>query len=369
MDETSLQPIEPAPAENTDSRYGDKYVAATLKDRAAAFVIDVCLLALVGLVAANIMTYLTRPVWNGIPNLSRFHIRLLLGALGLTGFLYFFILEGAIGVTLGKRLCHLKITTKRGEFPSLMAIALRNILRPVELALAPVLTLPIMEWTHFGQRPSDLLLGTIVVRRLDESAEEADSDLRYVSATGRLISAFIGAIFLAALFFAALLNVSSEGGRWMTSVILLNTLPVALILYKLILNAVCESDSVGWFFGHRLVSETGGRITFAGTVIRALLFPLDLLAAYPAMLLSPRRQRLGDFLGGTAVVRGRTSWYRGIAPLVITLLLTAGLTTLGLNQRGNFLQTPLSVNFWNQWIATFPDAEWVSRLTGLIRHF
>lgn len=369
QDETSIDPAESVPVDDTDSRYGDKYVAADLRDRAAAFFVDVALLGVIGLVAANVMTYLTRPDWNGIPHLSTFHFRLLLGAMGLVGFLYFFILEGAVGATLGKMLCRLKITTKRGDFPSLVAVAIRNVLRPIELVLAPLVTLPVMEWTHFGQRPSDFILGTIVVRRLEEpAADETSIDFHYASATGRLLTSLIGGMLLLALVTAALLNLSSDGRRWLPSVIMLNALPIVIVLYKIILNTLSESDLVGWFFGQRLVAENGGRASFSGILLRALLFPLDFLAAgYPAMLLSPRRQRLGDFLGGTSVVRGRVKWYQGILPLVVTLLLTAGLTYLGLRNRTNFLRVPISINFWNQWTVTFPNAEIIGRLRHMIK--
>lgn len=61
--------------------------------------------------------------------------------------------------------------------------------------------------------------------------------------------------------------------------------------------------------GIRVVDADGGRCTYRGATLRTLgrfvdFLPVGYLAAFVSMAATDRRQRLGDLLGGTVVVRG-----------------------------------------------------------------
>jgi uncharacterized RDD family membrane protein YckC len=93
----------------------------------------------------------------------------------------------------------------------------------------------------------------------------------------------------------------------------------AIYLAKLVVESVSGITPGKWLMGLRTVSSTGRRAGLAPVLVRDLLlwfdFPL-FISALPAaisMFLSPQRQRLGDRLADTIVVK--TCCARGERPL------------------------------------------------------
>jgi len=80
--------------------------------------------------------------------------------------LYFFIWEGAVGWTPGKRLLQLKVVRMDGERCGWMRAFVRNIVRPLDLLFFGVIGVLSMASGFKRQRLGDRLAGTMVVRAL-----------------------------------------------------------------------------------------------------------------------------------------------------------------------------------------------------------
>lgn len=85
---------------------------------------------------------------------------------------------------------------------------------------------------------------------------------------------------------------------------------VAALLYGFLLEGYWDGYTVGKrAFGIRVVTETGGRCGYRAAFVRNLLELVDgilyYLVGFVAMALSDRRQRVGDRVAGTVVVRDR----------------------------------------------------------------
>jgi len=91
----------------------------------------------------------------------------------VTQLVYFLVLEGGWGITLGKLAMGLRVVDKRGRAPGLLRGFLRTLLRPLEVnpLLAPAAVVVLLSRSR--QRLGDMLAGTYVlfaddVRRLRE---------------------------------------------------------------------------------------------------------------------------------------------------------------------------------------------------------
>jgi uncharacterized RDD family membrane protein YckC len=80
-------------------------------------------------------------------------------------FVYFILLEGLFGYTIGKRLLELRVVTTGGEDPGLIRALLRNLLRIVDsLPAFNILGVILIIRSPEKARVGDLLAGTRVVK-------------------------------------------------------------------------------------------------------------------------------------------------------------------------------------------------------------
>ena len=125
---------------------------APLMRRLAAGVIDSLIIAL----AWFIMMTLGHQIPAAILTLSG-------GYLAIVTFVYYFLLEGLFGSTVGKNLLGLRVLQKNGDTCSIAAAFKRNLLRFVDwLPVLYVVAGVVFSASHERQRLGDLFAGTIV---------------------------------------------------------------------------------------------------------------------------------------------------------------------------------------------------------------
>ncbi len=121
----------------------------------------------------------------------------------------------------------------------------------------------------------------------------------------RLLDLLIEVVVMGAvLLVEAIANV----GGAVTLVTSLVLVFAALFVYPVALETLGGGRTLGkMIVGLRVVSTEGAPISFRQAVIRAVLWPVDIVAGPVSMLVSSGDQRLGDLAAGTVVVRYRTS--------------------------------------------------------------
>lgn len=136
---------------------------ASLGYRMVAVMIDTAILF--GGEAAVFYTYFSAEALEAMgADLSR---RLFIFFMAPLWVLYFTLLEGAIGQTIGKRIVNIKVVKADGEEITYSKALIRNFLRFID-ALGPapyILGMIIIMITKNKQRLGDMAAGTIVVKR------------------------------------------------------------------------------------------------------------------------------------------------------------------------------------------------------------
>jgi uncharacterized RDD family membrane protein YckC len=152
-------PPQPMPAPAPEARL------ASLGDRLIAVILDSILLvaafALIGMWVATRRGGLTATGFSlvGKPALVA------IGATLLAGFLYYWLLEGLLGATLGKAIAGLRVRRKLGGPCGLTPSLVRNLLRIVDGIGVYLLGFLVALFSKSRQRLGDLAAGTIVVER------------------------------------------------------------------------------------------------------------------------------------------------------------------------------------------------------------
>jgi uncharacterized RDD family membrane protein YckC len=136
---------------------GKRY--ASLGQRAIALIIDGILLGFIGVV---LMTAL---VGNAL--MTGDITSLLLGWLFImvVTWLYYILLEGLYGTTIGKKLIGIKVVDDRGRVPGIVPALIRNVLRIVDiLPQFYIIGIVLIFTNDDNQRLGDMVGGTYVVR-------------------------------------------------------------------------------------------------------------------------------------------------------------------------------------------------------------
>ncbi|MBI4238501.1 MAG: RDD family protein [Deltaproteobacteria bacterium] len=255
----------------------------------------------------------TNLAFNGII----FHLVYLFAALG-----YFVVSEGLFGTTPGKWCCGLTVRRLDGDVPGWGTVLLRNAFRPLDYLLLGLAT----EFSERHQRLGDRAAGTAVITRTAATAASPVAWDRIAKTSGRLIAAGLDAALLFALLLGWLLQLNPERAFVSQWILLLG--PLAILLLWAGLQRFAHTTPGGWICGYRLVQENGAPIGFAHALLRTAFTPLDCTPAGPlAMAISPRRQRLGDFVAGTLVVQGArhaAGWTASVVLAVVLLGLAYG---------------------------------------------
>lgn len=318
-DPFAIQMAAPEPGQTT---------IASLRERLAAFLVDLGVIWLLYWGCLAVFHKITLRTWIGpVPTFGNpallFH-----GIFLLIAFLYFFLLEAAFFATIGKFFCWMYVRRKDGRHAGALGIFIRNFFRLIELATAGLLTWVPMELTRRHQRLGDMAAGTIVIKKHGADVRHYPLDgNRLASAFGRSVALVIDlALALVWLLgYVMLINYQSTIlGQWLVLLF-----PVLCVLFWTLMQFIMETTPGLWLLGHTITHEDGGRLTFAGALLRVLVAPLDLVLGLPGMLLSLRRQKVGDWLAATVVSRQHRRWKGAIGALVVVAV-SVGLVALGL---------------------------------------
>lgn len=142
----------------------------------------------------------------------------------------------------------------------------------------------------------------------------------------RFIALLVDVIFVGALFAIAArtwLTRTTNGDLTLGGFLQLTLiLVVALFGYRWLFSGIFGSTPGKLFVGLVVARNGGGRAGLGRTFVRELLLPLDLLIiGFLLAALLPRRQRLGDLIGGTVVVNSKIG---ALAPLLGIIILVGG---------------------------------------------
>jgi len=318
---------------------------AELKDRFAAFFIDAAILYVVyWLISIPFRLIAIGTAAGPVPasglNGLIFHLIFLLVA-----FLWFVIFEFAVGASVGKLACHLTVRKHDGAPLTFGSALMRNLIRPFDLLLAPLL-IPIacMEWTAWHRRLGDLAAGTLVIRTLSRPPRRFALSLDLVSSASRRAIAFsIDLVFLGALVFGYALLLSP--GQPIGSMILMVLAPHVILGYFAIPEWLVHTSPGKWIMGIVVCHEDGTASSLSTSVVRNLWRPFDLNPwGFFTCVLNVRKQRPGDAAAGSLVIKASREWHGAIA-LAVVLIITAIMTYAGLLNRQSFLHSGFEVNF------------------------
>lgn len=260
-------------------------------------------------------------------------------------FVYFFLLEAIFFATPGKLFCRLRVCSMSGKRPSMGSILLRNLLRPLDLVLFPLLiTVAMMEWTRMHQRLGDLIGRTIVV--VTRSAPRAQVPVTAAMLPGAAvrIMSFVVDLALFLVFFAGYLLILNPD-QPLVSMLLVVISPVVALLFFMLPEAAMGTSVGKWFFGCMVLGEDGSRVGVSRSFIRSLFLPLDITPfGFAATLFSPRHQRIGDNAAGTVVAR-RPRHMNHLIGLVVVILVVTSVAYAGFQNPNNVMSRNFQVNF------------------------
>lgn len=318
---------------------------APLKSRFAAFMIDAIILYVVYWVM--MITYRSIALENAEGPVPVFGIHGLIfhGLVLLIFFIYFFLFEAIFFATPGKLLCRLRVRSMTGNRASMGSVLMRNILRPLDLVLFPlVITVAMMEWTSHHQRIGDFIGRTIVIVTRAAPAPQAPVTAGMLPGAAARIIAFLIDLILFGVFFAGyLLMLSPE--QPLMSMMLVVIAPVVALIFFMLPEAVMGTSVGKWILGFSVLGEDGTSVGVARAFIRSLFLPLDITPfGFAATLFSPRHQRIGDNAAGTVVAR-RPRHMNHLIGLVLILIVVASVAYAGTQNPNNILSKDFEVNF------------------------
>ena len=280
---------------------GLPFQPAPLRDRFAAFLIDSWIgFLFYWLIGALLLSTLKFPNLSTLHQLqSRFVLHL---ALSLTVFFFYYLLmESVFCATLGKFFTRLRVVDNNGRRPSLGAIFLRNILRVIDYFPAFLVAVITMESSAYHQRLGDRAASTLVIKKTRRFLPQVQLQHTPVASTLSKIFAELVDLILALTGVYGLVLIMSP--RYpLFSMVLYWNLPVAFIAYYTLLEFFFGTTPGKALFGRGVVQLHGEPLDGTSALLRNCLRPLDYFLGYPLMVLSKKKQRLGDMAADTLVV-------------------------------------------------------------------
>ncbi|MDO8527206.1 MAG: RDD family protein [Deltaproteobacteria bacterium] len=315
---------------------------ASLRDRAASGFVDLLLLGYLYWVALFGYNQL---LWHEMlrPFPSGKHAIIFNGLFLLACYLYFFISEGIFFTTLGKFFTRLSVYSTAGEPASLLAVALRNLIRPIDYILLILPTWILMEKLPRRQRLGDFLSRTVVMKQSPSSQVRIPVSGRTSSGTLRILSGIPD--FAAALAWMAGIALFIDYQRPIFSFFIILLLPVFYLLWHLVWECLFQTTLGQWIFGLKIAKEEGAPIGFSEALLRALfsLFDTNPLG-WVSCFLSAKNQKPSDVIAGTVVVHAKRTWHP-IIGVVVSLLLIATVWFAGMVNPRNYLTPFFKMDF------------------------
>jgi len=331
-----------AQAEQTDT--GGPTIAEP-RDRFAAFFIDASLLYVLYWLLMLPYRAIAMGAMAGPVPLSGANGLIFNGIFLLLAFLWFTIPEFAFGASVGKLLCHLSVRRTDGNPPNILSAVLRNLVRPFDILLSPILVpMACMEWTMWNRRLGDLAGGTLVIKHLGRAPKQFALSMDMLAGTTRRGIAFLIDVVIFGAFAAGYLMLLNPRSP-VASMLLTVFAPFFFLAFFTLPEWLTHTSPGKWIMGMSVCHEDGTAGTLATALIRNFwrIFdtnPFGFLTSY----MGARKQRPGDQAAGSLVIKVSREW-RGIVALVASILVSAIAVYAGLQNRDNFLSGDFEVNF------------------------
>lgn len=278
--------------------------AALPRDRFAAFLVDSTLLiylflALEAFLSAHLFTqagFINLNLrWPFILPFSQFFVGFALMLI------YYVTFEALLAATPGKFLCRLRVVDLDSSTPTLANVFLRNLCRLFDYPLFFSVAILSMESSRFYQRLGDRAARTVVIKKTRRKG--AVIDLRAITLASTFVRAFgffIDLLFFGAFmwFFLASLRPQNPGFSFVLSL-----LPVIAFGYFMIFEMLTSSTPGKILLKRQSILENGEELDNSAAILRNLFRPLDFPLAYLFITLSRRKQRLGDYVAETLVIK------------------------------------------------------------------
>ncbi|MDX1386277.1 MAG: RDD family protein [bacterium] len=274
---------------------------APSRDRFTAFFID----TVVGFYLYLLTGYLISSFLEA-PNLQVLHsnptrMGIHLGSAILLWFFYYLLFEAIFGATLGKLFCRLRVLDISGRSPSLGNIFIRNFLRVVDYPFAFLIAVISMESSSLNQRLGDRAANTVVIKKTRPYVAEVNLQTTPLASTfSRVMSGIVDTIFSLSLVYGILLLLRPT--QPFLNPTLFFTAPIAFLAYFTLCEFISGTTPGKVIFKRSVVLEHGRPPDGTASLLRNLFLPLDYILGYPLMVLSKKKQRLGDMAADTLVV-------------------------------------------------------------------
>jgi uncharacterized RDD family membrane protein YckC len=298
--------------------------AALPRDRFAAFFIDTLLLVFLNLLLGRFLRrfLFTLPWFSEFSDSWQMGVRIF--ALFVAAMIYYVFFEAIAGATPGKFLCRLRVVDLEGNVPPIASVFLRNICRLFDYPLLFLVALLSMESSAFYQRLGDRAAHTVVIKKTRKRLTPVDLrsaplSSTFVRALGFLIDLIFYLLFL--WLYASAMNPEKVKAYQF----LFWLFPFVAGCYFMIFE-FATSTTPGKFLLNRLsVLENGEPLDASAAILRNLVRPLDMILGYPLLALTRRKQRLGDLLADTLVIKKKNNRNGAISLACLALvLLTLG---------------------------------------------
>lgn len=315
----------------------------TLRDRVASALFDLFLLGYLYVATALGYNFLVwREMFRPIP-FGGNHGLIFHSLFGLLLFLYFFISEGVFFTSPGKFLARLSVRDPFGRPASLLSIAIRNFLRPIDLILGIFPLWLLLEKSSNQQRLGDLLAGTIVMKHLGRAPQRIPVTGYTASGSLRLLTGMFDLVLAIAWIGGFLLWIDHD--RPVLSLLVIGLIPIAYFFWHMMWEGWFQTTFGLWLGGLKIVGEDGTPIGFSQAFLRALFRLFDTNpAGWATLFLSQKNQRPSDLAAATVVVHTKRSWNTLVA-MGISLALLAGVWSIGFANPHNFFTPFFKLDF------------------------
>lgn len=293
-------------------------------------------------------------------NPARLWIHLGLSILAL--FFYYLFMESVFHATLGKLFTRLRVTETSGLPPSLGNCFIRNFLRLVDYPLFFLIAVISMESSPLHQRLGDRAGNTMVIKKSRRMLPAADLQHTPLASTlSRILAEILDFCLVTVLLYGTLLWIRPHHA--LATALIYISLPVLYLAYYTLTEFLLETSPGKTLFGRKVVLDNGEPPDGTGATLRNLFRPLDYLLGYPLMVITKRKQRLGDLASDTLVIArgaGPKAWWGSLAVLVLVALVFYG----GMKNPQSIIRKNFGLNPWKAFRSMIPVPSPSTRVAG-----
>jgi uncharacterized RDD family membrane protein YckC len=314
------------------------------RDRFVAFILDSYLALFLYWISGALLTRVFKtaslPELHANPGRLWIHLAITL----LSFFFYYLLMESVFHATLGKLFTRLRVTELAGLAPSLGSIFIRNFLRLVDYPLFFLIAVISMESSHYHQRLGDRAANTVVIKKTRRPLPAVNLlHTPLASTLSRTLAEILDLILVTALLYGLLLLIRPN--HPLTTALIYLFIPFTYLSYYTFTEFLLETSPGKALFGRKVVLENGEPPDGTSATLRNLFRPLDYLLGYPLLVISKRKQRLGDMAADTLVVvraaGAKALWGSLGVILLVGLIFYLGATNSESLFRKNFGLNPL----------------------------